>query len=143
MQQQVFMCPRCGRQNYMGQRFCSGCGSPLAVACPYCGSYLSSSSGFCTNCGAQSGYGAPVGPSVQGGWGAQTQPAPVKEHKPASGWSKMGAALFVLGVLTMIVAPAVILLTRPDAEGNTRLLITSIAISAVAIIIGLPLMFKG
>jgi hypothetical protein len=143
MQQQVSMCPRCGRQNYMGQRFCSGCGSSLTVACPYCGSHMSSSSGFCTNCGAQSGVGAPVGPGTQEGWGVQAPPAPVKEHKPASGWSKMGAALFVLGVLAMIAAPAFILLTMPEAEGNTRLLITSIAISAVAIIIGLPLMFKG
>lgn len=96
-----------------------------------------SSSGFCTNCGAQAGPGAPAG------WGAQPQSAPVKERKPASGWSKLGAALFVLGVLAMIVAPAFILLTRPDAEGNTRLLITSVAISAVAIVVGVPLMFKG
>lgn len=137
--QQVFMCPRCGTQNYMGQRFCSGCGSPLATSCPYCGVYMTSSSGFCTSCGAQVGSGA------QAGWGAQPQssPAPVKERKPASGWSKIGTALFILGVLGVIIAPAVILLMMPDAEGSTSLLVKCIAAAVVAVVVGIPLMFKG
>lgn len=137
------MCPKCGMQNYIGQRFCSGCGSPLTVACPFCGAYMASSSGFCTNCGAQAGGGAAMGPGTQAGWGTQQSPSQVKERKPTSGWSRFGAALFIIGVLAMIAAPAFILLTRPEAEGNTRMLITSVAISAVVIIIGVPLMFKG
>lgn len=46
-------------------------------------------------------------------------------------------------MLGMIIAPAVILLMMPDAEGSTPLLIKCIAAAAVAVIVGVPLMFKG
>ena len=125
--QQVFMCPRCGTQNYLGQPFCVGCGAPLATSCPYCGMYLSSSSGFCPNCGAQ------VGGGMQ---------QPVKQHKPTSGWAKFGTALFVLGVLCIVIGPVFIML-RPEAEQTTGLLIKVIAAGGFGVLVGLPLMFKG
>jgi len=129
--QQFLACPRCGTQNYMSQRFCAGCGAPLAISCPYCGAYMSSSSGFCTNCGAQVG------------WGAKPPPAPVKERKPASGLAKFGTVLFVLGVLCIVIGPVVIMLLLPEEEQNAGLLIKVIAAGGFGVLVGLPLMFKG
>jgi hypothetical protein len=89
--------------------------------------YLSSSSGFCPNCGAQLGGG------VQ---------QPVKQHKPTSGWAKFGTALFVLGVLCIIIGPIFVML-KPEAEQSTAQLIRYLAVGGGCVIIGLPLMFKG
>ncbi|MGB8707049.1 MAG: zinc-ribbon domain-containing protein [Dehalococcoidia bacterium] len=125
--QQYVTCPRCNTPNYMNQRFCAGCGAPLATSCPYCGMYMSSSSGFCGNCGAQVGGGTKQ---------------PVKQHKPTSGWAKFGGALFVLGVFCVIAGPILVML-KPEAEQSTSLLIKWIVAGGVGVIIGLPLMFKG
>jgi hypothetical protein len=133
--QQVFSCPRCGTSNYWGQPFCAGCGSPLTIACPRCGAWMSPSSGFCTNCGAQSGQG--LGP----GFGQAAGP-PAKQHKPTSGWAKFGTFLFVIGVILIVAGPIFIML-RPEAEQSTSTLIKVVAAGGVALIIGLPLMFKG
>ena len=90
---------------------------------------MPSSSGFCTNCGAQVGVG--------------TRPPgqPVKQHKPTSGWAIFGGMLFVLGVLCIVAGP-VFIMTRPEAEQSTALLIRVIVIGGLGLIIGLPLMFK-
>ncbi|GEM_PF-2564654 len=125
--QQFLVCPRCGAQNYMGQRFCAGCGAPLPAPCPYCGVYMSSASGFCTNCGAR------VGPGT-----AQ----PVKQSKPTSGWAKFGTGMFIIGVLCIVLGPIVIML-RPEAEQTTTMLIRCLAVGGLFVIVGLPLMFKG
>ena len=125
--QQVFNCPRCGTPNYMSQRFCAGCGAPLAVSCPNCGVYMPSSSPFCSNCGTQVGLGTRQ---------------PVKQRKPTSGWAKFGGTLFVLGVLCIIVGPVLIMM-KPEAEQSTALIIRYVVIGALGVVIGLPLMFKG
>jgi hypothetical protein len=67
---------------------------------------------------------------------------PVKQHKPTSGWAKFGTALFVIGVLCIIVGPILIML-RPEAEQNTTQLIGCIAAGGFGLLVGLPLMFKG
>lgn len=67
---------------------------------------------------------------------------PVKERKPTSGWSKFGAALFVLGVLCIIIGPIFVML-KPEAEQTTAQLIRYLAVGGVCVSIGLPLMFKG
>jgi hypothetical protein len=59
-----------------------------------------------------------------------------------SGWGKFGTALFVLGVI-LIVAGPVFIMTRPEAEQSTSMLIKVVAAGGVGLIIGLPLMFKG
>ena len=125
--QQYATCPRCGMSNYWGQPFCAGCGAPLTTSCPRCGAWMPSSSRFCTNCGAQFGQGVRQ---------------PVKQHKPTSGWAKFGTLLFVLGVICIVAGPIFIML-RPEAEQSTSLLIKVVAPGVVALIIGLPLMFKG
>jgi hypothetical protein len=83
-------------------------------------------SGFCTNCGAQS---------------RQARQQPAREGKPTSGWAKFGGALFALGVLCIIVGPVTLLLMSPD-EQTTGPMIKYLIAGALAIIIGLPLMFK-
>jgi class 3 adenylate cyclase len=45
-------CPSCGAQNPEGKKFCSECGSPLALACPSCGAPLAGTEKFCGECGA-------------------------------------------------------------------------------------------
>src|ERR687883_75683 len=44
-------CPRCGRENALAARFCSGCGKPLELACPACGSPADPAARFCQSCG--------------------------------------------------------------------------------------------
>jgi hypothetical protein len=67
---------------------------------------------------------------------------PVKQHKPTSGGAKFGTALFVIGVLCIIIGPIFIML-RPEAEQSTAQLIRYLAVGGLCLIIGLPLMFKG
>src|SRR5215468_420255 len=45
-------CPRCGRENPVGQKFCGDCGSRLALTCPDCGSTANPpGQKFCGACG--------------------------------------------------------------------------------------------
>src|SRR5215468_2513434 len=45
-------CPRCGRENPVGQKFCGDCGSRLALTCPDCGSTANPpGQNFCGECG--------------------------------------------------------------------------------------------
>ncbi len=46
------VCPSCGTENREGRRFCSKCGSSLAVACPSCGAANEPEDRFCGACGA-------------------------------------------------------------------------------------------
>ena len=92
---------------------------------------MPSSAGFCTSCGAQMG------------WGMQQPPPPVKQQKPTSSWAKIGTALFVLGVLCIVIGPVVIMLMLTEEEQTTGLLIKVIAAGGFGVIVGLPLMFKG
>ncbi len=45
-------CPACGGRVRAGAKFCTYCGTPLAVACPECGHAVSSDDRFCSHCGA-------------------------------------------------------------------------------------------
>ena len=45
-------CPSCGTENPAGKKFCTECGSVLALACPSCGAPLEGSEKFCGECGA-------------------------------------------------------------------------------------------
>jgi len=44
-------CASCGAANRPGAKFCSGCGTALALTCPQCGSHESGGR-FCSECGA-------------------------------------------------------------------------------------------
>src|SRR5213075_2262393 len=46
------ICATCGTENRAGRKFCSNCGSPLAVACTACGAANDPADRFCGECGA-------------------------------------------------------------------------------------------
>ena len=46
-------CPSCGKASRSGARFCSGCGSSLALRCPACGAEAEAGAQFCDACGAR------------------------------------------------------------------------------------------
>jgi class 3 adenylate cyclase/tetratricopeptide (TPR) repeat protein len=52
------VCPSCETENRPGRKFCSHCGSPLALACPACGAANEPDDAFCGECGASLGEGA-------------------------------------------------------------------------------------
>jgi hypothetical protein len=45
-------CPNCGVESSESARFCSQCGSALALSCPSCGNSEPLGSKFCAKCGA-------------------------------------------------------------------------------------------
>ncbi|HXJ66819.1 MAG TPA: adenylate/guanylate cyclase domain-containing protein, partial [Actinomycetota bacterium] len=46
------ICATCGRENRPGRKFCSSCGSPLAVICGACGAANEPDDQFCGECGS-------------------------------------------------------------------------------------------
>ena len=55
---ETITCGNCGHDNAVGQRFCSMCGSQLAVACARCGTPAPPDARFCGSCGAELHAGA-------------------------------------------------------------------------------------
>jgi membrane protease subunit (stomatin/prohibitin family) len=54
--EKLIVCPSCGAQNPVGNKFCGGCGGSLApvpkVKCPKCGVEVPSNMKFCGSCGS-------------------------------------------------------------------------------------------
>lgn len=48
--QQIFLCPRCGAQNVVGQQVCQACGQKFQYNCPYCGAIVDPTLVNCPNC---------------------------------------------------------------------------------------------
>jgi class 3 adenylate cyclase/tetratricopeptide (TPR) repeat protein len=49
------VCSNCGTENQAGKKFCTECGTLLAIACPACGAAIAGTEKFCGECGAQLG----------------------------------------------------------------------------------------
>jgi class 3 adenylate cyclase/tetratricopeptide (TPR) repeat protein len=47
----MLACTNCGAENPSGKKFCTGCGTPLALACPSCGAEIAGTERFCGECG--------------------------------------------------------------------------------------------
>lgn len=45
------VCPKCGRINNPGSRFCDQCGSPLVKICPHCHAENNPGDSYCSKCG--------------------------------------------------------------------------------------------
>jgi class 3 adenylate cyclase/tetratricopeptide (TPR) repeat protein/DNA-binding XRE family transcriptional regulator len=90
-------CPRCGRENALAARFCSGCGKPLELACPACGSPADPAARFCQSCGTSL-----LAPSGASATPPAEQPAPVGAtahptqpvSAPTDGEHKLATVLF-------------------------------------------------
>jgi len=48
--QQIFLCPTCGAQNYIGQEFCQVCGQRFQYNCPHCGAAVDTTLVNCPGC---------------------------------------------------------------------------------------------
>ena len=59
-------CPSCHHDNRTDRRFCTQCGTALAVRCPSCGAPIEVGEKFCGGCGAA----LPIG-----GWTTTPSPA--------------------------------------------------------------------
>jgi len=57
-------CPSCAAENEAGKRFCTECGTALAVACVSCGASLAGSEKFCGECGTPVGVTATTAAST-------------------------------------------------------------------------------
>lgn len=55
---QTFPCPKCGSQNFIGQRFCGACGERFEYRCVCCGGSIDPGLRFCSNCGTAISGGA-------------------------------------------------------------------------------------
>ena len=58
------ICPSCAAENEAGKRFCTECGTALAVACPSCGASLAGGEKFCGECGTPVGATATTAAST-------------------------------------------------------------------------------
>lgn len=71
----VYICPKCGGTVRAGEKFCSGCGTPVSeiipqqaepvatATCSVCGAPINPGDKFCMSCGAKQGE-APVEPAI-------------------------------------------------------------------------------
>jgi hypothetical protein len=48
--QQIFPCPTCGAQNFIGQEFCQVCGQRFQYNCPHCGAIVDATLVNCPGC---------------------------------------------------------------------------------------------
>lgn len=53
-------CPGCGTENKPGRKFCSRCGTPLALTCGECGAANDPDDSFCGECGSQLTWASPL-----------------------------------------------------------------------------------
>jgi class 3 adenylate cyclase/tetratricopeptide (TPR) repeat protein len=70
----VAACPNCGTDNASGRKFCTECGTALALACPSCGAPISGDEKFCGECGTPLGEARPLAPA----------PAPTRAEAPVA-----------------------------------------------------------
>jgi class 3 adenylate cyclase/tetratricopeptide (TPR) repeat protein len=62
----VTICPGCGADNPVGKKFCTECGTPLALVCPACGAEVDGTEKFCGECGTALATGvAPAAATAQ------------------------------------------------------------------------------
>jgi hypothetical protein len=54
------ICPACGTENRSDRKFCSQCGTALALPCPSCGASNDPSDAFCGQCGSPLAAEAPA-----------------------------------------------------------------------------------
>jgi len=73
------ICPNCRAHNRPERRFCTSCGTALAMACPACGAPREEGDAFCGQCGASLTADPAVGART-----ALPPPAPVSEMRHVS-----------------------------------------------------------
>ena len=71
-------CPSCGTENEAGKRFCTECGTALALACSSCGAGLAGDEKFCGECGT------PLEPTAARAAAAPAASAPTSERRLVS-----------------------------------------------------------
>ncbi len=90
----------------IGARFCSGCGSSLALACASCGAELSANARFCDQCGTP----------VAGASAPAATPAPAPGSEPPGPVAESGAVRKTVTVLFADLGGSTSFGERTDAE---------------------------
>jgi Double zinc ribbon len=94
----VVICGNCGAENPPGKKFCTECGTTLALACPTCGAPIAGTEKFCGECGSPLGAAAPppavarIGPifplAELGRWQEALARAAEADQLQASRWAR-------------------------------------------------------
>ena len=78
--QYIFLCPKCGAQNVVGQLACQSCGQRFQYNCPYCGCAVDSSLINCPNCRESLNWPTPQKVKA---FPKRREPQPQKAQRPA------------------------------------------------------------
>jgi len=87
------ICQSCGHDNPVANRFCGGCGAPLACACPACGNSNPPDHRFCGKCGTTLGA-SPLATSARKSNDAPIRVADIPAPENLEGERKTVTALF-------------------------------------------------
>jgi class 3 adenylate cyclase/tetratricopeptide (TPR) repeat protein len=74
------VCSNCGTENRPGRRFCSACGTSLAIPCPSCGAANEPGDRFCGQCGSALKADAVPAPASQTAMATRTGPESERRH---------------------------------------------------------------
>jgi len=123
--QQVFKCPKCGKQCDPSSQFCGGCGTRLFVgdqrqdynnqqiySCPGCGQTVTYGVRFCENCGTQLSWPAQQQPQRLSHYQQQPSTPPYYQQQPNYNQEsprpqkRGGSPWTIIGVLVALLAVA-------------------------------------
>ncbi len=138
--QQVFKCPKCGKQCGPSSQFCGGCGTKLFVgdqqqaynnqqiySCPGCGQTVIYGVKFCKNCGAQLNWPAqytyqpPLQYQQQLPPPLYYQQQPIYKQEAPKPQKKGGSPWIIIGVLAaiLVLAGGVFAVLRTDLGSSS------------------------
>jgi hypothetical protein len=106
--QQIFPCPTCGAQNFIGQEFCQACGQKFQYNCPHCGVIVDATLVNCPGCRESLFWPTPQRvkpfPKQQGAYqrAGDGGEEGTKAKKKSDPWVTGCLGLVIIGILFMV-----------------------------------------